>query len=231
MRTTSEKPIIDLVFIHVIFAVIAAVTLLVPIPTATVSGKMLLLVIVYNGLLVVEFYMKGYEDWKSIWMFVFILSLLMVFPDWFLAATLNAIQFPDDGFPMIGGEIPLYMAGLWSIPFFIIVFIGKEVQTRRSVGQAYGLVSLISVFIFVLAELFLVSLPSWSATVAGMTGNLAWYIVIPELLLGLSTFICYNIVKDEKFWMKILGALTVMVLYIGIASFFYFLIETLLLGT
>ena len=131
---------------------------------------------------------------------------------------------------MIGGTIPFYMAGLWAIPFFIIVFIGKEVQNRKSVGMTYGLVSIISVLIFVLAELTLVNLPSWSATVVGRTGNLAWYIIIPEMFLGFSTFICYNIVKDKKIWMRIIGAFTVMILYIGSASFFYFLIETLLLG-
>jgi hypothetical protein len=143
---------------------------------------------------------------------------------------LGALQFPVDGFPMIGGAIPFYMAGLWSIPFFIIVFIGKEVQSRKSERTAYGLVSMISILIFVLAELTLVNLPSWSATVIGMTGNLAWYIIVPELFLGLSTFICYNIVKDKKIWMVFIGAFTVMVLYIGSVSFSYFLIETLLLG-
>lgn len=213
-----------------IFAVLAAATLLIPIPTATVSGKMLVLVILYNALVVVEFYHKGYEEWKSIWMFVFILSLLMVFPDWYLATTLDAIQFPVDGFPMIGGEIPFYMAGLWSIPFFIIVFTGKEVQTRKSNGMAYGLVATITVITFVMAELTFVNLPSWSATVIGMTGNLAWYIIVPELFLGLTTFFCYNIVKDKKILTKIVGAFAVMIFYIGNASFFYFLIETLMLG-
>jgi hypothetical protein len=230
MQILREKPIRDFVLIHVIFAVLAAITLLVPIPTATISGKMLILVILYNGLIVVEFYGKGYEDWKSIWVFVFILSLLMVFPDWYLAETLGALQFPDDGFPMIGSSIPIYMAGLWSIPFFIIVFIGKEIQERKSLGLAYGLVAVLSVLIFVMAELTLVNLPSWSATVIGMTGNLAWYIIIPELFLGLSAFICYNTVKVKKIWTKIVGAFFVMTLYIGNASFFYFLIETLLLG-
>jgi hypothetical protein len=122
------------------------------------------------------------------------------------------------------------MAGLWSIPFFIILFIGNQIQKRRSMNTAYISVSILSVLIFVLAEFTLVYLPSWTATVTGMTGNLAWYIIIPELFLGLSTFICYNIVQEKKIWMKIVGAFTVMILYIGNASFFFFLIETLLLG-
>jgi len=187
-------------------------------------------VIIYNGLIIIEFYGKGYDEWKRIWIFAFILSLLMVFPDWYLAETLGALQFPVDGFPMIGGSIPIYMAGLWSIPFFIILFIGKQTQERKSLNQAYAVVSVLTVLIFTLSELTLVALPSWTATVIGMTGNLAWYIIIPELFLGLTAFICYNIVKDKKIWMKIAGALTVMILYIGNASFFFFLIETLLLG-
>ncbi|MFW9976157.1 MAG: DUF6989 domain-containing protein [Candidatus Thorarchaeota archaeon] len=231
MQMFSEKTIRDFVLIHVIFAVIAVVTLLVPIPTATISGKMLVLVIIYNGLIVIEFYNKGYEDWKSIWIFVFILSLLMVFPDWYLSETLSALQFPDDGFPMIGGAIPIYMAGLWTIPFFIIMFVGKQVEERKSANFSYIIVSVLSIAIFALAELTLVYLPSWTATVNGMTGNLAWYIIIPELILGLSAFICYNIIRDRNIGNKILGAFTVMILYIGNASFFFFLIETLLLGS
>ncbi|MHA2201131.1 MAG: hypothetical protein ACXABN_14740 [Candidatus Thorarchaeota archaeon] len=95
MQIFSEKPIKDFVLIHIIFAVLAAISLLVPIPTATVSGKMLVLVLLYNGLIVVDFYAKGYEDWKSIWIFAFMLSLLMVFPDWYIAETLGALQFPN----------------------------------------------------------------------------------------------------------------------------------------
>ena len=230
MQIFSERPVKDFVLIHIIFAVLAAVTLLLPIPTATVSGKMLVLVLIYNGLIVVEFYSKGYEEWKSIWIFAFMLSLLMVFPDWYLAETLGALQFPVDGFPMIGGAIPIYMAGLWSIPFFIILFIGKETQERKSLNFAYTLVSVLTVLIFALSELTLVALPSWTATVIGRTGNLAWYIIIPELFLGLSAFICYNYIEDREIWMKIVGAFIVMILYIGNASFFFFLIETLLLG-
>ena len=230
MSILGETPIRDFLFIHVIFAVLAAITLLVPLPGATVSGRMLVLVIIYNGLIIAEIYAKGYEDWKRIWVFAFILSLLMVFPDWYLAETLGALQFPVDGFPMIGESIPIYMAGFWSIPFFIILFVGEETQKRKSLNLAHIIVSFLTVLIFALAEFTLVYLPSWTATVIGMTGNLAWYIIIPELFLGLSAFICYNIVKDQKIWMKIVGAFTVMILYIGNASFFYFLIETLLLG-
>ncbi|MHA1862396.1 MAG: DUF6989 domain-containing protein [Candidatus Thorarchaeota archaeon] len=229
MQIFSEKPIKDFVLIHIIFAVLASITLLFPFPTASVDGKMLVLVILYNALIVVEIIYKGHDEWKSIWLFSFILSLFMVFPDWYLAETLGALVFPTGGLPMIGGSIPLYMAGLWSIPFFIIIFIGKEIQKRKSIEMTYAIVSILGLLIFVLSELTLVNLPSWTATVTGMIGNLAYYIIIPELFLVLSTFICYEYVREKKIWTQIVGAFAVMIFYIGNASFFYFLIETLLL--
>ena len=231
MPLFADKSISDFVQIHVIFAVLAAITLLFPFPTAAVDGKMLLLVILYNALIIVEFNLKGYSEWRNIWLFSISLSIFMVLPDWYLAATLGALVFPQGGLPMFGGIIPLYMVGLWVIPFFIIIFIGCEVQKTKSIQFTYMIVSIISVIIFVLSELTLVYLPSWTATVTGMTGNLAWYIIIPELLLGLSAFICYNAITGREIWMNLTGAFIVMILYIGTASFFYFLIETLLLGS
>jgi hypothetical protein len=231
MQFSEDKPIKDFVLIHVIFAILAAIALLFPFPEATVDGKMLLLVILYNALVVVEFNLKGYSEWRNIWLFSITLSLLMIFPDWYLAETLGALVFPPGGLPLIGGAVPLYMAGLWSIPFFIIIFIGKEVEKRKSTQMTYLVVSIVSVVIFVLSELTLVYLPSWTATVTGMTGNLAWYIVIPELLLGLSAFISYNTITGREIWMNLTGAFIVMILYFGAISFFYFLIETLLLGS
>ena len=231
MPLFKEKSFKDFVLIHVIFAFLAAITILFPFPTASIDGKMLLLVILYNALIVVEFNLKGYSEWRNIWLFSITLSVLMIFPDWYLAETLGALVFPPGGLPMIGGAIPLYMAGLWAIPFFIIIYIGWEIQKEKSIQFTYLIVSIVSVVIFILSELTLVYLPSWTATVTGMTGNLAWYIIIPELLLGLSAFICYNAITGRQIWMNLTGAFIVMILYMGTVSFFYFLIETLLLGS
>ena len=133
MPLFEDQSIKDFVHIHVIFAALAALTLWFPFPTATIDGKMLLLVILYNALIVVEFYWKGYSKWRNIWLFSFTLSVLMIFPDWYLAETLGALIFPPGGLPMIGGVIPLYMGGLWAIPFFIIIFIGSEIQKKKSI--------------------------------------------------------------------------------------------------
>ncbi|MFW9788425.1 MAG: DUF6989 domain-containing protein [Candidatus Thorarchaeota archaeon] len=229
MDLLKDKSTREFLVTHVIFAILTAMTLLIP-ATAPISARMLIVVIIYNGLIMLQGFRIGYEDWLRIWIFSFILSILMVFPDWYLAATLGALQFQPDGFPMIGGAIPIYMAGLWAIPFFIILFIGSQIQERRSIIQVYAVVSILSLLIFGIAELTLVYLPSWTATVTGMTGNLAWYIIIPEMLLGLSVFICYNIIKDKKLWMNLTAAFIVMIFYMGNASFFYFIIETLILA-
>jgi uncharacterized membrane protein len=61
-----------------------------------------------------------------------------------------------------------------------------------------------------------------------MIGHIAIYIILPEIFLGLSTFFCFTLVRTRSIWIQILGAFTVMILYMGNISFFYFLIERVL---
>ncbi|MFX0045452.1 MAG: DUF6989 domain-containing protein, partial [Candidatus Hermodarchaeota archaeon] len=61
-----------------------------------------------------------------------------------------------------------------------------------------------------------------------MIGHVAVYIILPEILLGLSTFVCFILIRTRAIWMQIVGAFTVMILYMGNISFFYFLIEQVL---
>jgi len=56
------------------------------------------------------------------------------------------------------------------------------------------------------------------------------YIVIPEIILGLSTYWCFEMIKERSHWLKVPAAFGVMLLYLGSAAFFYFLIEKVLIG-
>ena len=56
------------------------------------------------------------------------------------------------------------------------------------------------------------------------------YIVIPEIILGLTAFFAFQQVKTKPIRYKIIAAFLVMQLYLGSAAFFYFLIEGILLG-
>ncbi|MCJ7774470.1 MAG: hypothetical protein MUP22_15205, partial [Desulfobacterales bacterium] len=83
--------------------------------------------------------------------------------------------------------------------------------------------------IFGLSEQTMWMLSSWHAQNVTMVGHLAIYIIIPEIILGLSAYWCYERLKDMKHWVKVPAAFLVMLLYLGSASYFYFLIEVVIM--
>ena len=89
----------------------------------------------------------------------------------------------------IGGAVSAYMLGLWAIPFFMIIFIGQRIKERKSLNSAYVIVALTSFLIFAMSEGTLWILGSWYAqNVHLIFEHIAIYILVPEIILGLSTF-------------------------------------------
>ena len=52
--------------VHLIFAVIAAATLMIP-ATLTINVRLLIVVTAYNVLLPIVAHQQGHDDWKGIW--------------------------------------------------------------------------------------------------------------------------------------------------------------------
>jgi hypothetical protein len=154
--------------------------------------------------------------------------VFQLWPDWFLSAELGVLVFPEDGFIKIG-TVSLYMIGLWTIPLFLILFIGKLFNERHNSLSTYFIVGLLSLLIFGLAEQTLWMLQSWYAQNVFMIGHIALYIIIPEIILGLTTFYGYKLIEEKSHLLKIAVAFIIMLLYLGSAAFFYFLIERLVL--
>lgn len=227
MDIIQAKKYQDLILVHVLFMVLCVVVLV--IPGVVIGGKLFVLVAAYNVFIPAVGFLRNHRDWLLPWGYAFVLSLFQVFPDWFLATQLETIIFPDDGFFMIG-PVSGYMAGLWAIPLFVILYIGLEVKKEKSHRSAYLVVAALTLLIFGLAEETMWMLPSWSAQNVAMMGHIAVYIIIPEILLGLSTLISYELVQARPIWIWIIGAFTVMILYMGNISFFYLLIERILPG-
>jgi hypothetical protein len=151
-----------------------------------------------------------------------------LFPDWFLSAELGILVFPDDGFIKVG-TVSLYMMGLWTIPLFLIIFIGTSVQERYSKLTTYLLVAVLALAIFGLAEQSMWMLQSWYAQNVTMIGHVALYIVIPEIILGLSTYFGFKYIQEKSPLIKIPVSFFIMLIYLGSAAFFYFLIEHIIL--
>ncbi len=216
----------DVLFVHLLFTVICVLVLMTPIGIKP-GIRMLFLVIIYNIAIPLYGGWRKYDDWSNLWVFAFILSIFQVFPDWFLSAQLNILVFPEDGLAKIG-TVSGYMAGLWTIPIFLIVYIGRRIEARHSKTAAYIAVALVSLAIFGGSEQTLWILSSWYAQNVVMIWHIAVYIIIPEIILGLAAFFCFEKIKKQSHWVKIPCAFLVMQLYLGSAAFFYFLVEKIL---
>jgi hypothetical protein len=217
----------DALIIHCVFAVLCAIALLAPVHPK-IGIRMLALVIIYNLIMPLWGLIRKDNSLINLWLFALILSLLQVFPDWFLSQQLNVLVFPDDGCFKIG-TVSGYMAGLWAIPIFIIVFIGERVYVRYSNRAAYAVVALISLIIFAGSEQTLWILPSWHAQNVRMIGHIAVYIIVPEILLGPAAYFAYQHVTKLSHWYKFPAAFSVMLFYLGSAAFFYFLVEKIII--
>jgi len=72
--------------------------------------------------------------------------------------------------------------------------------------------------------------PVWYAQNVFMVGGVALYVVVPEILLGVFAFATYVTAKRQSYWRMLLGSFVAMLQYLGSVSFFYFLIDGILLG-
>ncbi|NVM45317.1 MAG: hypothetical protein HWN79_10400 [Candidatus Lokiarchaeota archaeon] len=223
----TPKTTRDFIIIHLIFTVLCVVVLMIPISIA-IGIKLFILVLSYNLLILIIGLIRKYREWVKLWIFVFLISLFQIFPDWFLSAQLNILVFPEDGFFKIG-TVSGYMAGLWAIPLFLLSFIGLKVKEMYSPFKSLIVVGLLSFSIFVFAEQTMWMLQSWyPQNVTLFLDHLAIYIIIPEVILGLSTFYYFEKTKSQHYLILIITAFAIMLLYLGSASFFYFLFEKII---
>jgi hypothetical protein len=221
-KTTRDFTILHLIFIGLCFAV-----LIIPIPLA-IGIKLFILVVSYNLMIPLVGMFLKYNEWLKLWIFVFLISLFQIFPDWFLSAELNILIFPEDGLFKIG-TVSGYMAGLWAIPLFLLCYIGLKIKENYSQLKTFIIVGFISLNIFVFAEQTMWMLQSWyPQNVTLFFDHLAIYIIIPEVILGLSTFYFFEKIKTQHILILIIVAFGIMLLYLGSASFFYFLFEKII---
>ena len=216
----------DAIIIHGIFSLLCVIVLFAPL-NQEIGIRMLALVIIYNLIMPLWGLIRKDSNLINLWLFALILSLLQVFPDWFLSEQLNVLVFPEDGCFKIG-TVSGYMAGLWAIPIFIIVFIGERVYIRHSNKSAYAAVALTSLILFAGSEQILWMLPSWHAQNVSMIGHIAIYIIMPEIFLGLAAYFAYQHISKMSHLYKVPAAFSVMLFYLGSAAFFYFLIEQII---
>ena len=222
-----KKENIDFIIVHALFSVVCVIVLLIPL--IPIGIKLFLLILLYNVMIPVYGKIRNHSSWFNMWLFAFILSLFQIWPDWFLASQLNILIFPPDGFIKIG-SVSAYMAGLWAIPFFIIIYLGTKLKNKYSDSEEirYILIGLISLLIFSIAEQTMWLLGSWHTINVTLIGYSAIYIIIPEIILGLTCLYAYEWSLERSILSKIIITFLTMIIYLGNAVSFYFLFEKII---
>jgi hypothetical protein len=160
-----------------------------------------------------------------LWRFVTPLSVLMVLPDWILASLLNVLVFPADGAPRIGA-VPVYMAGMWTIPLLLLLAVALRVEERgHGVGAAYAAAGVTALVLFGGSEAVLWPIAWHCKGVATVGGHAAVYILAPEAALGIAALYGYRHAGTAPLLPRLAAALAIMQLYIGAAVSSFFLLE------
>lgn len=211
-----------LIISHIAFTVLCVGVLLLPLPRGIQFGVLVLIYNISLPLLAIRF---RQSDWLNIWSFLLPLSIFQVFPDWFLSAQLKTLVFPPDGLFKIG-TVSAYMALLWVIPLFIVVFTAEKIKLHIHPLAAYPAAGILGVLIFGTSEATLWRLGSWYAQNVDMLGHIALYVIPAEFILSVLTYAGYKGTQKSPLPIKILTAFCVMLAYSGALNFFYFFFET-----
>ncbi len=227
--SSLERSDRDAILLHAVFALLCPLVLAIP-SGVPVGQRVFGLVLLYNVAIPVIAWRRRHPEWLTLWLFLVPLSALQVFPDWFLATELGVIVFPDTGSPMIG-PISGFMAGLWTIPLFVIVLLGRCIAARSTRNVTLLVVAAASALLFVGSEATLWSIPIWYAQGVVTVAHVAVYVIVPEIMLGLSTFLAFESSLHRSIWYKLGAAFVITLIYLGGLCFFYLVVERLLVSS
>jgi hypothetical protein len=222
-RTWLSGEVRDALAAHLVFTLAAVAAIIVPLGAL---GLRLSAVTVLYAALMLGVGFTRQPGFLSILRLVMPLSVFQVLPDWFLSAQLHVLDFADTGAPRVG-TVPLFMAGLWTVPLFVAVLCAQQVAARRPEGS--GLPALVGAAVatalFVGSEATLWAVPIWEARGVAQVAHVALYIIAPEALLGWATVVAWRETRTRSFAHALGAAALVSTLYTGAAALSHFLLE------
>lgn len=191
-----------LLVLHAAFAAAAGLAYLLDPPA---RGRLLVVVAggYVVGLLLVA-RAAGRRDWLAWWGLLAPLSVLQVLPDWALVEVAGTLVFPDLGAPRVGDAVPLYMAGLWVPPLFLVLLLAR--------GSALA-GALLAVLVFGVAELLAPALGLWEPLGARRLGSTALYVLPAEAMLGAAVVVAARHARTTRD--RLVAAPAVSLLYTG----------------
>jgi hypothetical protein len=181
----------------------------------------LVLVVLYNLALPVMAQARGHHEVVQMWTFLLPLSIFLLFPDWMLSAKLGLLHFSEHDW-LHFGTVSAYRAFIWTIPLFLVVFIGSEIEKYQSTALALAAMLLSAIVLFVLEEEALFQLGAAHISHAATLFHAGWHVLIPQVLMGFAAFFAWQQVHCRNFLSKLFAAFIVMLIYTGGVAFCYF---------
>ena len=219
MRTSLR----DTFLFYAAFTVATVLILFVPVPGVELGPRIGLAVLLFNVALPLVGRWRGHDDWTRMWALCLGVSVFMVVPDWFLSAQLKTLVFPDGFLPI--GTVSGYMAGMWAIPFFMILSVAREVDGRKGPLLAYIAAGVTGAVIFVGSEATLWMLNIWYARNVTMIGHVAVYVVAPEILLSVALYYTDRVTAPYAVYYRVLCGPLVAIQYSGAIILSWFFLE------
>ena len=179
-------PRVGWLWLHLGFAVAAAVGLLLPAPA--LGWRVLVMVVGYHVALVLQARLTRDQVLWRAWAVLAPFSVLMVLPDWFLAAELGVLVFPDTGGPFIGA-VTLAMAGMWTIALMPVVLLAWTVTARRTLAAGVVAAAVAGGLLFFGAELVAPRIPLWEPVGVTLVAGVARYVLPPEIVLSVAAYL------------------------------------------
>ena len=208
----------DILILHAAFAALCIAVLMIPLGIS-LGVRLFVLVFIYNLAVPGIGTLLGHEDWVDLQLFLLPLGFFILIAESLFCNQLGILQYPEDGFLKIG-SVSAYMALMWVIPLFIIVFIGQQVKIHYSQMTSLTAVAALSLLIFGVSEQIM-----WVLPVGVWNVKRIWYFLLPEMFLSISTYACYGVVQYKSILTKMSLAFVTMLFYFSNVVFFYFLVE------
>lgn len=228
LRMSDDEAFAAVSAFHVTFIMCSLCVLMIPLCSLSNGWKYFSVVVCYNTLL--PYILSKFNDQQSIrmWMFSICTSFFMIIPDWWLSSFLEVLIFPEDGFFKIG-SVAGYMAGLWAIPFFIILYYSSHLQQKKNIRRELS-IGVIALLLFGSAEMVLQHLGSWYAVNVHMVAHTAIYIIPAEIVLSYAFSYAFQYVETKPMYAYRVVSIGVMLMYLLAATTSYYIFERILLA-
>jgi hypothetical protein len=209
-----------------IYFLVSMAVLALPTDIPFTTRQFFLVVIFYVAILVYARLLQ-LKKWLNLLSFLFSVSVLMSLPDYVFIHALKVFEYTDKDSLRIG-DIPVYIFGIWIIPFSIILLAAELISQKYSKKWILNIFLIVGSFLlFTYIEATTQELPAWYYHGVKMYDNIAVYTILPNTLLAIIVYYGYKFCEHKSLFYRIITAFATVLVNFAILCLSYYAIEKL----